>query len=174
MKIAITGTSKLAEACMNTIEANWYSCRIENARTAINISDVFINQAHQNWDQVDLFDAFFQAWKNNESKHIINISSRAAQPNISKGYLYAAQKAALNHYANNVVYNSSKLCKITNINLGLLNHDLPSLTYETVANYIKWIIDQPSYIEIPDITLQHRANYQDIQAKKDTLRNADV
>lgn len=174
MKIAITGTSKLAKACMETIEANWYACRIENAKTAIDISDVFINQAHQDWNQVNLFDSFFKAWKDKDNKHIINISSRAAQPNISKGYLYSAQKAALNHYTNNVVYNSDKVCKITNINLGLLNHNLPSLTYSTVAEYIKWILDQPSYIEIPDITLQHRANYQDVQAKKDALRNANV
>lgn len=173
-KIAITGSTKLAKSCMDVIDANWYSCRIENAESAINISDVFINQAHQDWNQVNLFDSFFKAWRDKENKHIINISSRAAQPNISKGYLYAAQKAALNHYTNNVVYNSNKKCKVTTINLGLLEHDLPSLPYDIVATYIKWILEQPAYIEIPDITIQHSSNYVEVQEAKERLRNANV
>tara|TARA_R100000808_G_C2155309_1_gene167450 strand:+ start:16219 stop:16827 length:609 start_codon:yes stop_codon:yes gene_type:complete len=127
--------------------------------------DILINCEHDGFNQIKLFDAFFNYWKYKPEKHIINISSRAAQPNISKGYLYASQKAALNHYTNNVVYNSDKACKVTTLNLGLMKHKtLPSISYEDVAETIKWILYHKQ--EIPEITLQHPANYQEIQNEK--------
>jgi short-subunit dehydrogenase len=127
--------------------------------------NILINCEHKDFKQVELFDYYFQEWKREPTKYIINISSRAAQPNISKGYLYASQKAALNHYSNNIVYNSNKACKITTLNLGLMKHKtLPSISYEDVAETISWLIQHPH--EIPEITLQHKANYRAIQYEK--------
>ena len=112
-----------------------------------------------------MLDLYFHAWKDNPDKHIINISSRAAQPNISKGYLYASQKAALNHYTNNAIYNSDKKCRMTTLNLGLMKHKtLPSITYEDVFEIIAWLIYND--LDIPEITLQHPENYQKIQHEK--------
>ena len=82
----------------------------------------------------------YVAWKDEPTKKIINISSRAAQPNISKGYLYSAQKAALNHLANNLTYNSDKTCRITTMNLGLLEDQLPSISYKQVARWVNTIM----------------------------------
>ena len=140
---------------------------IGNATNSVD-ADIFINCEHIGFQQVRLFDRFFNLWKNNKDKYIINISSRAAQPNISKGFLYASEKAALNHYTNNTVYNSDKLCRVTTLNLGLMAHKtLPSVSYQDVLNTINWLLESP--LEIPDITVQHRANYRKVQDDKSNL-----
>lgn len=136
------------------------------ARTVAD-ADVFINNANYKFTQTEIFYALFQIWKDDPSKHIINISSRAAQPNISKGYLYAAQKAALEHITNNIVFNSDKLCKVTTIALGLVRDDYhEALTYGYVANRIVDLIELPVNTEIVHMTIQHAANYQRVQAEK--------
>ena len=79
--------------------------------------------------------------------------------------MYASQKAALNHYTNNIVYNSDKVCKVSTVNLGLMRHKtLPSISYQDVADTIESIIN--SDLDIPDITVQHPANYKQIQNAK--------
>jgi NADP-dependent 3-hydroxy acid dehydrogenase YdfG len=131
-------------------------------------ADIFINCEHNGSQQIELFEKFFKVWKKDKDKYIINISSRAAQPNISKGFMYAAEKAALNHYTNNTVYNSDKLCRVTTLNLGLMAHKtLPSVSYQDVLDTINWLIE--SSLEIPDITVQHRANYRKVQDDKSNL-----
>jgi|TARA_Y100000310_G_C20258427_1_gene612471 NADP-dependent 3-hydroxy acid dehydrogenase YdfG len=131
-------------------------------------ASIFINCEHNGSQQVRLFDKFFKLWKSSKDKYIINISSRAAQPNISKGFLYASEKAALNHYTNNTVYNSEKVCRVTTLNLGLMAHKiLPSVSYQEVLDTIDWLIKSP--MEIPEITIQHRANYQQVQYDKSHL-----
>ena len=132
--------------------------------------DVLINLAHQ--DQAKILDIAHEAWELEKTKTIINISSRAAQPNISKGYMYASEKAQLNHLANNYQYNSKKRYKMTNLNLGLLNDEnLPSVKHQDVAGFIyKLITSYPDY-EIADVTLQAHANYQDVQSDKETLKD---
>ena len=131
-------------------------------------ADIFINCEHNGSQQIELFEKFFNVWKKNKDKYIINISSRAAQPNISKGFMYAAEKAALNHYTNNTVYNSDKLCRVTTLNLGLMSHKtLPSISYQDVLHTINWLIESP--MEIPELTIQHRANYRKVQDDKSNL-----
>tara|TARA_Y100000310_G_scaffold124299_1_gene123038 strand:- start:694 stop:1134 length:441 start_codon:yes stop_codon:yes gene_type:complete len=131
-------------------------------------ADIFINCEHNGSQQIELFERFFNVWKKDKDKYIINISSRAAQPNISKGFMYAAEKAALNHYTNNTVYNSDKLCRVTTLNLGLMSHKtLPSISYLDVLKTINWLIE--SHMEIPEITIQHRANYRKVQDDKSNL-----
>ena len=183
MKVGITGSHGLAEAFGDRLEWRntgiglWepHYLRIEELisnefyRNEALSYNIFINCAHVNFHQIELLALFFEAWKDDPKKTIINISSRAAQPNISKGYVYAAQKAGLNHLANNLTYNSEKKCKITTINLGLMNSDeLPSLSYREIVQAVKFILTSP--FEVPDITIQHPANYQEVQeAKKVSL-----
>jgi NADP-dependent 3-hydroxy acid dehydrogenase YdfG len=116
----------------------------------------------------------YNAWKDDSTKTIINISSRASQPNISKGYLYAAQKASLNHLSNNLVYNSDKKCRITTLNLGLLQHqDLPCISYNEVAGWIYRHCTGSKHIDIPEMTFQHAENYQSVQSDKQALRELE-
>ena len=56
-------------------------------------SDVFINNRHNSFSQTELLMEVFEKWKNTD-KTIVNIISRSKYPNISKGYLYSASKAA--------------------------------------------------------------------------------
>lgn len=189
MRIAITGSSGLAKIIKDTLEAtphigntfevtpirceditmNGENCWIYNGHRPC---DVLINLAHQ--DQAKILGITHRAWEGEKTKYIINISSRAAKPNISKGYEYASEKAQLNHLANNYQYNSKKRYKMTTINLGLLNDEnLPSVKHQDVAGLIyKLITSYPEY-EITDVTLQSHANYQSVQSDKETLRDMD-
>ena len=189
MRIAITGSSGLAEIIKRTLEATPHlgntfkvdPIRCEditmNGRNCWIFSgyqpcDVLINLAHQ--DQSEILSIAHEAWEGEKTKYIINISSRASQPNISKGYVYASEKAQLNHLANNYQYNSKKRYKMTTINLGLLNNEnLPSVKHQDVAGLIyKLITSYPEY-EIADVTLQAHANYRSIQSDKETLRDME-
>ena len=189
MRIAITGTSGLAKIIKGTLEStphqgrtfevtpirveditmNGENCWIYNGHTPC---DVLINLAHQ--DKTKVLGITHRAWEGEKTKYIINISSRAAQPNISKGYEYASEKAQLNHLANNLSYNSKKRYKMTTINLGLLNDEnLPSVKHQDVAGLIyKLITAYPEY-EITDVTLQAHANYQSVQSDKESIRDME-
>jgi NAD(P)-dependent dehydrogenase (short-subunit alcohol dehydrogenase family) len=176
MKVIITGSTGLAKNIKAVIEATPYlgdshtvnSVRVEDS-IDWNEYDVFINCAHVDFEQVELLQECFEAFKSKKEKTIVNISSRAHQPNISKGYKYAAQKAALNHLSNNLVYNNvEKQCRIMTLNLGLLNHPtLPSLDYNEVSGYILRYLTWDSHLEIPEVTLQHSANYLAVQHQKE-------
>ena len=185
MKVAITGTSGLAKNIKDTLEGtaidgSWIEVVTPRIEDIINNDtkwygfsqvDVFINFAHKGFDQTKILDIAHRVWKDDDSKLIINFSSRASQPNISKGHLYASQKASLNHLSNNLTYNSDKKYKLTTINLGLLNHnELPSLDWVDVCRLIHYIITAIPRIEIPDITIQQHANYQSVQRHKEVLK----
>ena len=166
MKVVITGETKLAEQIALNSEDGFF---FEHVRVEDDINwddfDIFINCAHVGFEQTNLLMKAFEAWKYNPSKKIINISSRAAQPNISKGYLYSAQKAALNHLANNLIYNSDTCCRITTMNLGLLESDLPSISYRDIALWVNNVM-KGGNILVNDITLSNPANYREVQKLK--------
>ena len=189
MRIAITGSSGLAKTIKDTLEATPHignTFRVDPIRceditmngkncwifSGYQPADVLINLAHQG--QSEILSIAHVAWEGEKTKYIINITSRASQPNISKGYKYASEKAQLNHLANNYQYNSKKRYKMTTINLGLLNNEnLPSVKHQDVAGLIyKLITSYPEY-EIADVTLQAHANYQSVQSDKETLRDME-
>jgi len=166
MKVLITGNSNFSRGL--SLLANVTTCRISditNHDIVLDEYDVFINYGRQGFGQVSALQAVADEWWFDSNKIIINISSRAAQPNISKGYMYAAQKAALNHYTNNLQYNSDIQCRLTTLNLGLMEHDtLPSVPWSQVIEIILEIIDKP--YAVPELTIQHPANYLQVQADK--------
>ena len=102
MRIAVTGSTKLAGAIVQQLSAT--SIRIEEDVDKSEF-DVFINCAHVGFEQTRLLQEWFNAWSDDNTKLIINISSRAGLPNLSKGYTYGAQKAALDHMTDNLTYN---------------------------------------------------------------------
>ena len=173
MKIAITGSTGLAKAIAGALQDHEViHCRIE-IELPFDV-DVFINNAHIGYNQIDILHHLYKEWWAKDSKYIINISSRAHQPNISKGYLYASQKAALNHLANNLIYNSDKKCRISTINFGLLdNPELPCLTHEEAASWVKYLVNLPKNIEVPEITVHNSANYRDVQSDKEMLQDME-
>lgn len=179
MKILITGSSKLAGAIMKLHDTIIYekaeveTCRVEDEIPWRHF-DIFINNACVGFSQAELLHEAYCEWRDDPEKLIINISSRAAKGNISKGYLYSAQKAALNHLADNLVFNSPRKCGIITLNLGLLEHEeLPSISYDTITDCIKdmifnWYTDRAVPTEL---TLQHRDNYQEVQKEKEEYKS---
>ena len=184
MRVAITGSTGLAKTIIDTLEATPYngkqidvmSERMENITVNGNTwwgweqYDVLINFAYDDFEQTKILELAHNAWKDDNSKYIINFSSRAAQPNISKGYLYSAAKASLNHLANNYQYNSDKKYKMTTLNLGLLDSPLPSVSRTEIAGLVHKLITSFPELEIADMTLQAHHNYSDVQDLKSFQR----
>lgn len=171
MKTIITGTSGLASQFIKSLNyLDFTPLRVEEFIDWQEY-DVFINLAHVGFSQVELLDQCSRYWMDQQDKWIINISSRASQPNISKGHMYAAQKAALDHYANNLIYNSDKKFRMTTLNLGLLEHPtLPSLSHKEVVDFVDSLFLLPWHVETPTIYLQHSENYQSVQRAKNDLK----
>ena len=184
MRVAITGSTGLAKTIIDTLEATPYngkqievmSERMENITVNGNTwwgweqYDVLINFAYDDFEQTKILELAHNAWKDDNSKYIINFSSRAAQPNISKGYLYSAAKASLNHLANNYQCNSDKKYKMTTLNLGLLDSPLPSVSRTEIAGLVHKLITSFPELEIADMTLQAHHNYGDVQDLKSFQR----
>jgi len=188
MKIAITGHSKgIGKACYDVLSndhdvigfsrSNGFNIKEPKKIISASIGcDVFINNAYRmnTDDQLNLFNLFFEQWKDNPYKIIINIGSKSKyypyNPNMphlttnfrsSKGYNDAKTKLANEIYDKQLF--TAKKCRITNINPGYTHTDLIArlvnkvnmLSPEDVANTVKWIIEQPKHVEIGDIGVWH-------------------
>ena len=183
MRILITGSTKLAGAIIDAFNEEILfektyvdSCRVHEVPEKLGDYDVFINNAHVDFWQTELLHEAYKQWKDDEDKLIINMSSRAGKNNISRGYLYSAQKASLIQLAENLNYNSDKVCGICTIHLGLLEtpkfEQLPPLleavSYGDVCQLLEDIMfNFKTNRTFPtEITIEHRANYKEIQRQK--------
>ena len=133
-------------------------------------SDVFINNRHNSFNQTELLMQVFNKWKDTD-KTIVNIISRSKYPNISKGYLYSASKAALSHMSNSLRMISDKKCRIIDINPGLLESNLPSLQYSEIVDTIEYCIKLPLHIEIGELSIWHNTPYNQISKMKDERKS---
>jgi NADP-dependent 3-hydroxy acid dehydrogenase YdfG len=133
-------------------------------------SDIFINNRHNSFNQTELLLEVFNKWKDTD-KTIVNIISRSKYPNISKGYLYSASKAALSHMSNSLRMISDKKCRIIDINPGLLESELPSLKYSEIVDTIEYCVNLPSHIEIGELSIWHKTPYSKISKMKDERKS---
>ena len=133
-------------------------------------SDVFINNRHNSFKQTELLMEVYNKWKDTD-KTIVNIISRSKYPNISKGYLYSASKAALSHLSSNLRMISDKKCRIIDINPGLLESDIPSLQYGEIVDVIEYCINLPLHIEVGELSIWHKTPYSHITKLKDERRS---
>ncbi len=180
MKVAITGhTNGLGKELYGRFDdvkgfssSNGYdiSENYDRAKIVFELDqfDMFINNAYCHFYQTHLLMEIFDKWID-EDKTIVNIISRAKYDNISKGFLYSASKASLSHLSHNLRFNTNKKCKIIDINPGLLDSTLPSLTNKEMADIVMWCIDQPEHIEIGEISAWHRDSYVEVQKEKAKL-----
>lgn len=190
MKVAITGTTRgLGKAIQNELCGKWVPVGFNRPKydiccpKCINALTeelknpeyrVFINNAHETFCQTEVLAAVFNLWANDSSKVIVNINSRAKYPNLSKGLMYSASKASLSHLSDSLKFTTPKKCKIVDVNLGLLESDLPSLTYKEVAHTIVWLIQnatQRRKLEIGSIDLYHNESYVEVQKQKQIKLN---
>ena len=183
VQIAITGHSRglggyLAKELSFGHDVILPLSRIEDISSVVDeirCCDVFINNAYSGFSQVELFLSLYRLWRCDPSKLIINIGSRAAEPNISLGFEYSSSKAALMHAVKSAVFlDESKLCRVSLLNLGLLNSDLPSLSYGSVLHAINHILSLDSAVEMPIIYLNNAAPYPYVQAQKKIRKSSGM
>ena len=159
MKVAITGKDR-------GLGKELYTRFDEVVGVFSDDCDVFINNAHENFKQTKVLMDVFTKWKDTD-KTIVNIVSRSKYPNISPGFLYSASKSSLNHLSNSLRLISDKKCRIIDINPGLLNSKLPSLSYSELADIVVWCINQPKHIEVGEISVWQNTPYKKISELKD-------
>ena len=170
MKALITGKSKLAGAIISRLHDTivYKKLEIESCRVEAEIPwkhfDVFINNAWHNYIQIDLLNAIFNKWKDNENKTIVNISSLSKYPGLSGNQTgYSATKAALSHQAFLLMFKTDRKCRMININPGFVDTDMISgipgienknkITANECADAIVWAINQPQHIEIGELSI---------------------
>lgn len=174
MKIAITGHTKgigkaiadlyFTDEVVGFSRSNGYDIsNPEDIKKIISNStdcDIFVNNAYFDFAQCDLLEGIYSQWKNDSSKTIVNIISRARY-GLGKAKFYGQTKAELYTKAKNIMFSPDKRCRIININPGYVKTDMVShiddtvkmLTPEQLAAMIKWCLNQPQGVEIGELSV---------------------
>lgn len=138
MKILITGTKGLALALYN-LYVQKHDVTMVSKSTGHDIKnidkwgnnfldcDLVFNNAYENFYQVDVLNFFYDRWKNNSDKSIINIGSRCIvykksdHPDV---WQYRQHKQALQYAVDSML--SSAKCDLKIINPGLIDTEMVS------------------------------------------------
>jgi len=130
--------------------------------------DVFINCAALfKFNQTTLLNIVYHACiENNHKCHIINIGSTTDRVKKGGAWLYNAEKKALRDYSNTLGLNGvwADAPKVSYVSFGTLSnnqHKHPgrkALDINSAAEYIKWIIDAPSHLNINEISIDPMQN----------------
>lgn len=158
MKYAITGHTNgigkeifdcLAPECVGFSRSNGYNIAVsEDRKRIIDRSvdcDIFINNAYDNFAQVDLLYELFDQWQD-QDKLIINIGSDTTCGIKKHIHSYSAKKAALDKSSEQLAH-LKKSCKVTNLKFGyvgttrIINSFNPT-NYIDSADLTEFIIDQ--------------------------------
>ena len=125
--------------------------------------DVFINcSALWKFNQTVLLDAVYKkCTENNHRPYIICIGSTTDRVKKGGAWLYNAEKKALRDYCNTLGMNGvwGLAPKITLISFGSLSNvqskhpDRKCMDIDRAANYIKWLIEQPTDICVNEISI---------------------
>lgn len=168
MKIAITGHTKGIGKALFDLLSTDYECLGFSRSTGYNISapgkilqksthaDIFINNAYHETDQELLFELLLKNWKEDTSKTIVNINSRAHYSSVGAS-TYSDSKISL--WESSRKYLTNRKCRIINVSPGYVDTDMVAhqrgkvnmITAKQCAEYIKWAIEQP--IEIYELAL---------------------
>lgn len=125
--------------------------------------DIIINcSALWRFEQINLLDKIFKTCvDNNHNPHIICVGSTTDRVKNGKAWLYNAEKKALRDYSNTLAINGvwGNGPKISYISFGTLSNnqekhpDRRCLDINEAAKYIKWLIEQPKYVNINEISI---------------------
>lgn len=173
MKIAITGHTRgigraiadlyYSDEVVGFSRSNGYDIsKTDNIKLILTKSsecNVFVNNAYHDFAQCELLEGMYTQWKDDPTKTIVNIISRARY-GLGKSKFYGQTKMELYAKAKNMMF-SDKRCRIININPGYVKTDMVShvpesvkmLTPEQLAEMIKWCLDQPQGIEIGELSV---------------------
>ena len=133
------------------------------AQSALEHDIIVICAALWRFNQTILLDIVTKTCTDNgHTPHIICIGSTTDRVKKGGAWLYNAEKKALRDYCNTHGMNGvwgSKSPKITLVSFGTLDNnqdkhpDRRCLPIDEAAQYIKWIIDQPKYVGINEISI---------------------
>ena len=166
-KVYITGTSRgiglelksLPFDVIGTTRAEGFDIEKDYEKVLSSIlesnSDVFINNAHDGFHQVEMLNTMFTAWQHKEGKHIINIGvDTVPYTDWQVVYRqYPIEKMALHAQCEMLHNDNERKCKITNLALGYVDtefnkdHVGPKLSYDEILNTVEWIVEQPAEIK---------------------------
>lgn len=185
-KIAITGHTRgigkaIVDLCTDEYEILGFSrstghnlshrSTLETVFEEAKDCDIFINNAFCGDSQLKLFDIFYDNWKDDTTKFIININSknrfRVGDGTFGGSGLYASTKLQLHKQWIDVLHEKSRRCKISNISPGFVDTELIShytmpdwmrQPAQECAETIVWLINQPDHVEIGEISYwRHKA-----------------
>ena len=133
------------------------------AELALEHDTVILCAALWKFNQTVLLDVVAKTCvEHNHRPHIICIGSTTDRVKKGGAWLYNAEKKALRDYCNTHGINGvwgSKSPKITLVSFGTLSNnaekhpDRKTLNIDEAASYIKWVIDQPKYVGINEISI---------------------
>ena len=185
MKVFITGSSRgIGFEVAETLQNNGYQIKggsrkegydIENnyeyVVESIKECDVFVNNAYAPEYQTKLLKDIFSMWKY-ENKIIINLGSCASDmkfDNPDRKKEYPSNKIEQDSFIKGLNvefclngYKENIKCKVTNLKLGYVLTDFPSLydkryfptlNPKYVADVILWVISQPEGVCIRDVSI---------------------
>ena len=187
MNIFITGASRgIGKVTSKFLMDNGYSVKASCRKDGYDIKqnyefvlneiidgdyDIFINNAYTPHYQSKLLEGVYDDWKN-QQKQIINLGSCAGDmkmDNPDRNKEYPANKIIQDNIIKNINvdyclggYKNGEKCRVTNIRMGYVLTEFPSLydkrLFPTikpnyVAELIHWIINQPQGICIREISL---------------------
>lgn len=130
--------------------------------------DVIINSsALWRFEQTNLLETIWKKCvEHNHYAHIINIGSTTDRVKKGTSWRYNAEKKALRDYSNSLgllgIWDDK--LKISYISFGTLSNnqekhpDRKCLNIDRAAQYIKWLIDQPKYVNINEISIDPMQN----------------
>jgi short-subunit dehydrogenase len=132
------------------------------AKEALNHDVIIVNCALWQFQQTVLLDAVYKSLKNTKKlAHIVVIGSTTDRVKNGKAWLYNAEKKALRDYSNTLSIGGvwSRMPKVSYISFGTLSNnqekhpDRRCMDIDEAAGYIKWLIDQPKYVNINEISI---------------------
>ena len=126
--------------------------------------DVFINNAWQDWAQIDLLYSVFAQWKSLD-RLILNMGSNSGDRTKNYEHKYATSKTALDEACNQLNHVSGSRCRVVNLRPGWVRTERiealgvtePMLAPSDVAKMVQWIIEQPARLHIPTLTMLARS-----------------
>lgn len=123
---------------------------------------IIINSALWRFHQTVLLDVVYKKLVEDKLQaHIVCIGSTTDRVKNGKAWLYNAEKKALRDYSNTLAIGGvwGNKPKISYISFGTLSNnqhkhpDRQCMDIDQAAGYIKWLIDQPKYVNINEISI---------------------
>lgn len=182
MKILLTGHTKgIGQFLLGALSAeghvvigvsrsNGYDISLKQDRdillTAYSEVDVFINNAHAGTAQCELALGMWNQWHTaGRHGYIINVGSKASYDHALRPQptMYDCEKSALR----NISIDLSRLdplIRVTHLAIGYVDTDRnkdnpwPKLAQVSVIDIVKWLLSQPSYLQIREICCEARTD----------------